>query len=213
MVLKGVASLRERFRQEGLELELQPGGEVHLAPELVERVQDGRAPTLADNGKTLLLELSLSQYPVELETLIFELKLAELEIVLAHPERIRYFQEHPDRYETAVRGGAWGQITTGSILGLFGSRVREYSEELLRKGLVHVLASDAHNTRRRSPLLSPALEALVPLVGEDYAQSMVETTPRALLEGRAPVLPPLEREPPRRTTFLSRILGRSRGRE
>jgi protein-tyrosine phosphatase len=212
LVLERVAALQATLRAEGIDLELQPGAEVHLAPELVERVEDGRAPTLADNGKTLLLELSLSQYPVELEKLIFELKLAGLEIVLAHPERIRYFQEHPDRYEAVVRGGAWGQITTGSILGLFGTDAREYSEELLRKGLVHVLASDAHSTRKRCPVLSEALEAIVPLVGERYAQSMVESTPRALLAGVTPEIPPLEGEPPPRPGFFSRFFGGGRDR-
>jgi protein-tyrosine phosphatase len=207
-VLDRVARLRQRLDREDLDLELQPGAEVHLCPDLVARVGDGRAPTLADNGKTLLLELSLTQYPVELEKLIFELKLAGLDVLLAHPERIRYFQEDSQRYEKVVRGGAYGQVTTGSILGTFGSRAREYSEELLSKGLVHVLASDAHNTRGRSPVLTPALEAVVPLVGRRFATSMVEGTPRALLEGRTPEVPPVDGEAPRRTTFLSKIFRR-----
>jgi protein-tyrosine phosphatase len=203
-VIAGVGRLRERLTREGIDVEVQPGAEVHLCPELVERVRDGRAPTLADNGKTLLLELSLTQYPVELEKLIFELKLAGLEVVLAHPERVRYFQEAPERYEAVVRGGAWGQLTTGSLLGTFGSRAKAFSEQLLRDGLVHVLASDAHNVRRRSPVLTPALEVVTPLVGEEYARAMVDGIPRALLEGRSPQVPPLDGQPEARSTFLSR---------
>ena len=136
-VVAGVTRLRERLRREALDLEIVPGAEVHLCPDLVERVRDGRAPTLGNNGKTLLLELSLTQYPVELENLVFQLKLAGLEIVLAHPERIRYFQEDRKRYEDVVRIGAYGQITTGSILGTFGKRARAYSEELLRPPRIH----------------------------------------------------------------------------
>jgi protein-tyrosine phosphatase len=208
-VVAGVERLRSRLESEHVDVLLQSGAEVHLCPDLVQRVQDGRAPTLANNGKTLLLELSLTQYPVGLENLIFELKLAGLEIVLAHPERIRYFQEDPQRYEAVVRVGAYGQITTGSILGVFGSRAQQYSNELLRKGLVHVLASDGHNTRnRRSPVLTPALEAVVPMVGEAFARTMVEDTPRALLEGRTPEIPDVDGAVKRRTTFLSRIFRR-----
>ena len=208
-VLPAVERLRERLAREGVPLELVPGAEVHLAPELVARVRDGRAPTLADNGKTLLLELSLSQYPVDLENLIFELKLAGLEVLLAHPERIRYFQEDPARYASVVRIGAWGQITTGSILGLFGERALAYSRELLRQGLVHVLASDAHDAvRSRRPVLTPALEALRPLVGERFAQSMVDATPRALLDGRAPEIPELDSGPERRRPFWARVFRR-----
>jgi protein-tyrosine phosphatase len=207
-ILAAVERLRERLDREGVEVRLEPGAEVHLVPELVQRVGDGRALTLGDNGKTLLLELSLSQYPVELENLIFELKLAGLEVLLAHPERIRYFQEDPARYEAVVRGGAFGQITTGSILGQFGSRAKEYSVELLRKGLVHVLSSDAHDVHRRPPVLSTAFEAIVPLVGAAYARAMTLDVPRALLDGRTPEIPPLEGADLPRKTFFSRFFRR-----
>ncbi len=204
-VQAGVTRLRERLTREALDLEIVPGAEVHLCPDLVERVRDGRAPTLGDNGKTLLLELSLTQYPVELENLVFQLKLAGLEIVLAHPERIRYFQEDRKRYENLVRIGAYGQITTGSILGVFGRRAREYSEELLRKGLVHVVASDAHSLRGRPPVLTPAIEQMIPLVGEQRARSMAEGIPRALLAGTTPEIPPVDGAPARHKSFLSRF--------
>ena len=207
-VLAAVEKLRGRFREEGLGLRLEPGAEVHICPELVERIRDGRAPTLGDNGKSLLLELSLSQYPVELENLIFQLRLAGIHVLMAHPERIRFFQDDGGRYENIVRQGAYGQITTGSILGVFGSDVREYSEQLLRKGLVHVLASDAHNVRGRPPVLGEALEAATTLVGRARAESMVLDAPRALLAGQALDLPPVETSGARRS-FLSRWFRRS----
>ncbi len=207
-VLAAVRQLSDRLEREGVEIEIRPGAEVHLAPDLVARVRDGRAPTLADNGRTLLLELSLSQHVVEIDKLLFELKLAGLDVVFAHPERIRYFQENLRRYEALVLQGAYGQITTGSVLGVFGETAREFAEELLRKGLVHVLASDAHNVRGRPPCLTKALGACVPLVGERYARSMVEDVPGALLNGRTPELPPVEGQAARRSSFFSRLLGR-----
>ena len=102
-ILREVKKLRVRLDAEGLRIRVEPGAEVHICPDLVQRVADGHAPTLMDNGRTLLLELSLSQYPVELENLVFELKLAGLEIVFAHPERIRYFQDDIRRYEAVIR--------------------------------------------------------------------------------------------------------------
>lgn len=192
VVLPAVERLRERLRSEGLALHLEPGAEVHICPDLVERIGDGRAPTLGDGGKSLLLELSLTQYPVGLENLVFQLKLAGIEVLFAHPERIRYFQDDVSRYEAVVHLGAYGQITTGSVLGQFGSETRRFSEELMRKGLVHVLATDAHNVRGRPPVMRPALEQAVAWVGERRAASMVEQTPRAFLEGRPPEIPPVE---------------------
>ena len=164
-VLERVAKLTQVLREHQVDIRLEPGAEVHKCPELVERVGDGRALTLADNGKTLLLELSLTQYPVELENLVFQLKLAGLQVLFAHPERIRYFQDDIRRYEAVVQQGAFGQITTGSVLGVFGSEALRCSEELLSRDLVHVPASDAHNVRGRPPIMSTAVEAMLPLIG------------------------------------------------
>jgi protein-tyrosine phosphatase len=207
-VLDGVSRLRERLKAEGIAIDLEPGAEVHLCPELPARIRDGRAPTLGDNGKTLLLELSLTQYPVELENLVFQLKLAGIVVVLAHPERIRFFQEDGKRYEELVRLGALGQITTGSITGVFGTEAAEFSEELLRKGLVHVVASDAHNTRGRPPVFRPALAAMSAMIGEERTRSMALAAPRTLLDGGTPELPPVDGPPAPRSSFLSRLFGK-----
>ena len=207
-VLREVEKLRIRLDAEGLRIRVEPGAEVHICPDLVQRVADGRAPTLMDNGRTLLLELSLSQYPVELENLVFELKLAGLEVVFAHPERIRYFQDDIRRYEAVIRQGALGQITSGSVLGVFGEDVADLSEELMTKGLVHMLASDAHNVRGRPPVLSEAVEACADWVGSARAFAMVREAPQELLEGRTPELPPVDSPHSRGGGFFSRIFGR-----
>jgi protein-tyrosine phosphatase len=206
-VLEATERLRRRLAQEAVELTLLPGAEVHLTHDLPARVKDGRAPTLADNGRTLLLELSMSQYPVDLENLVFQLKLAGIVTLFAHPERIRYFQDDVRRYAAVIRLGAFGQITTGSVLGQFGEDTEEFSEEIVRKGLVHVLASDSHNLRGRPPVISPALAQVSEWVGEARARAMVEAAPRALLEGKEPEMEPLP-DTPRRRNFLGRLLGR-----
>ncbi len=206
-VLDGVAALRRRLASEGVGLEVVPGAEVHVAPDLVARVRDGRAPTLGDNGRTVLFELSMSQYPVELERTLFDLRVAGLVVLIAHPERIRYFQDDLARYEALIRQGAYGQITTGSILGQFGDDVRELSEDLLRRRLVHCIASDSHNVRGRPPVLSRAREAAAAWVGADWAEAMTDAVPAALLRGESPEVPP-PADPPRRRGWLAGWLGK-----
>lgn len=206
-VLAGVAALRERLARESIAIDLVPGAEVHLCPDLVERIRDGRAPTLADNGKTLLLELSLTQYPVDIENVVFQLRLAGTIPLFAHPERIRYFADDIRRYESVVRLGAYGQVTSGSVLGVFGRKTQEFSLELLRKGLIHVMASDAHNVTGRPPDLGEALPELASVVGDELAARMVDEFPAALLRGEEIDFPEPAAEPPRRSVF-SRWLGR-----
>jgi protein-tyrosine phosphatase len=209
IVMEQVGLLKAELEKHSIPLQLIPGAEVHICPELVQRIQDGRAPTLGDNGKTLLLELSLSQYPVELANLVFQLKLAGILPVFAHPERIRFFQDDITRYEEVIRLGAWGQITTGSVLGTFGSTTREFSEELIRKGLIHVLASDSHNIKGRPPGLREGVTAVAALVGEDQAVRMVTSTPESLLAGMEPEIPDLELARPsgKKRSIFSRFFG------
>ena len=210
MVLEKIASLRAVLESHQIPLELIPGAEVHICPDLVDRIRDGRAPTLANNGKTLLLELSLTQPPpVELENLVFQLKLAGILPIFAHPEWIQYFRDDVSRYKEMIRLGAWGQITAGSVLGTFGGSARKFSEELIRGGLIHVLASDAHNVRGRPPRLREAATVIAGWVGDEAAERMVTSTPQSLLDGRDPQIPAVEevRHEHRKRSFLSRIFG------
>ncbi len=210
IVLERVRDLRAVLERHRIPLDLIPGAEVHICPDLVQRIEDGRAPTLANNRKTLLLELSLNQPPpVELENLVFQLKLAGIMPIFAHPERIQYFQDDVSRYEEVIRLGAWGQITSGSVLGTFGSGARRFSEQLIRNGLIHVLASDAHNIRGRPPQLREAAAIIAGWIGEEAAGRMVSSTPASLLAGEDPKVPafePIGRTIPKRS-FLSRIFG------
>ena len=207
-VMSGVAALRRRLEAEGVPVTLLPGAEIHICPDLVERVRSGHAPTLADNGRTVLFELSMTQYPFELENVVYGMRLAGLQVLVAHPERIRYFQEDIRRYEALVHQGAFGQITTGSVLGVFGEDIEEFSEELIRKKLVHVVASDAHNVRGRPPILTAAVARIGRFVGDDLARRMATEFPQAFLLGKEPDVPPVEDPKPRRGSFLGRLFGR-----
>jgi len=75
----------------------------------------------------------------------------------------------------------------------------------LREGLIHVVASDAHSLRGRPPVLTPAIEQMIPLVGEQRARSMADGIPRALVAGKTPDVPPVDGAPARHRSFLSRL--------
>jgi protein-tyrosine phosphatase len=207
-VLAGVAALNQRLQAEQIPVTVLPGAEVHVSADVVERVKSGHAPTIADNGRTVLFELSMTQYPTELENLVFQMRLAGLQVLFAHPERIRYFQDDISRYEEVIRLGSFGQLTTGSVNGIFGEDVTEFSEELARKRLVHVIASDAHNTRGRPPVLSSAMARLRSWMGDDFANRMVNDLPQAFVQGVDPELPELPEPELRQRSWMSRLFRR-----
>ena len=84
------------------------------------------------------------------------------------------------------------QLTAGSLTGVFGPRARHWSEQFLRDGCTHLLATDAHSTGRRLPRLTAGLALAAQWVGEAEAQRLVLDRPKAILENvpAAEVAPP-----------------------
>lgn len=116
--------------------------------------------------------------------------------------------------------GAWLQLTGGSLLGRFGPRVKAISERFLEDGVVHLLASDGHNLKNRTPELLEARNAAALWVGEEEAQRLVQDRPRAILDNLEPdlVQPPHVQRPSktkkgskgRTSNFWGSLLGGAR---
>ena len=64
-----------------------------------------------------------------------------------------------------------------------GDAPREMSEWMLREGLVHVVATDAHGIRSRRPRLTRAYDRIVELAGAETAEMLCATTPAAIACG------------------------------
>ena len=119
---------------------------------------------------------------------------AGMRVIVTHPERNWLLRKDIGRLQRWVENGAYLQVTGGSLLGVFGPDARKFSEELLARGLAHFLASDAHDLDRRSPRLDQVRAHVAERYNEDYAEALLNTHPRAVIEGRA--LHPGMLEPP-----------------
>jgi len=190
--------------------ELHLGSEVHLDQRLIERLRSGELLTLA-GSRHVLLELPDVFPTPAVEQLLYELQVAGYQPVLAHPERVGQLAREPALVERFVSLGALAQVTAHSVSGRFGPDCRALTHRLLEAGLVHLVASDAHDLERRPTPLAEARAAVVEAYGEEEARRLFEDTPRAILEGRE-VSPPSPRglEPAGRRGLLARLFGRGR---
>ncbi len=93
-----------------------------------------------------------------LDGVVMALQGAGHRVVLAHPERCPALHREPRIVESLVRGGVLTSITAGSLVGRFGGEVRRFARHLLEQGLVHNVASDAHDATRRPPGMAAELE-------------------------------------------------------
>lgn len=188
-------------------LRLIRGCDFHLTFTNVEQAL--RSPAdFAINGRCwLLMELSDLTVFANTGALWRRLEDAGLRIILTHPERNALLRQRPELIEQWVAEGRYMQVTAGSLLGTFGRAAQRFAIRLLDAGLVHFVASDAHDLRYRPPRLDLAYDWLVRRYGEDYARRLVADHPRCAVEGEALDLEGF-RPPPRRAPWWRRLMGR-----
>ena len=195
-----IVRLQQVLDENGIALKLVTGADVHIAPDLVQGLKNGRILSLNDS-RYFLFEPPHHIAPPRLEQLAFDVMSAGYMPLITHPERLTWIESHYDVIKQMAHGGAWVQITAGAVTGRFGRRPKYWSERMLDEGLVHILATDAHNLRNRSPNLSHARQLVAERLGEQAATDMVLTRPRGVLDNVVPSsLPPAVgvQTPPRR---------------
>jgi protein-tyrosine phosphatase len=163
-----VARLQSMLEQRGIGLELLPGADVRIDPDLTDKILSGEVLTLADQRRHVLLELPHELY-IPLDRLLDDLRKVGLTGILSHPERNQGIINQPKVITNLVNQGCLMQVTAGSLTGMFGSRIQNFAESLVERGFVDFIASDAHGIKHRTPLLSRAFDRVVKLAGYDTA--------------------------------------------
>ncbi len=175
------AHLQEFLNQRNVDLRVLPGAEVRIEPDLVERIRTGEIMSLADRGRYVLLELPHDVY-LPIERLLDDLGRAGLSGVLAHAERNMGIMAQPSLAESLVAAGCLLQVTAGSIMGTFGPRVEATALHLIRQGIVHFVATDAHSSKSRRPLMRRTFDRLSEIVGYQAALTLCCRNPAAVLD-------------------------------
>ncbi len=170
-------------------LNILPGADVHFSPELPQQIEEGKALTIGDGGRYLLLEFPVQGIPRGVEEVLFQLMVRGIIPIISHPERNFEIAYNPKRYLGMMRMGCLGQVTAMSLTGEFGEEVKKVADKLLKARLVHIIASDAHALNSRPPLLSSAVRAAARIVGATEARKMVTHYPQAVLDGQRPNVP------------------------
>jgi protein-tyrosine phosphatase len=145
----------------------------------------------------LLVEFNEFSIPPMMDDRLHEIQLSGMRPVVTHPERNAILRAHPERLRTWVEHGNYVQVTGGSLTGSFGAPAQEDALRWIGEGLVHFVASDAHNTRSRPLRLRDAFAAVAGRFGEEKAQALFADNPLAAFEGRdLPHVPELAEEYP-----------------
>jgi protein-tyrosine phosphatase len=129
-----------------------------------------------EGTKVLLLELPVLQKPAFLREVLTALVQKGITPLIAHVERYQYVAQDPRILADWMELGALIQVNAQSVLD--GGLARK----MVRWGLCHVIASDAHSLEHRPANLPPALELIAKCMGRMKAQEL-EQNAAALYDG------------------------------
>ena len=185
-IAAAVDALNERLRDEEVPLEVRPGAEIAMTS--LEELSDKQLARLTlGGGRWLLMECPFTLAIDGFAAIVRDLRHKGHEVVLAHPERCSGFQRRRDLLAELVELGALTSITAGSLVGGFGKEVRRMAFEMFDAGLVHNVASDAHDPTYRSPQLAGPINRAGLQSQLDW---LTEAVPAAILAGSSPPPPP-----------------------
>ena len=175
-------ALLNELRSRVPELNFSLGCDFHLS---YDNLEDARQnPQRYTIGDTRYLLVELSEYSTfNVSQILYELQAAGLRPILTHPERNPIIVSKPELLDQFAAAGCLFQITANSITGFWGKRAQQFCVEMLRKRLVHFIASDAHGLKNRPPLLSQARDAAAKIIGAAEANKLVIENPSAVISG------------------------------
>src|SRR6266851_5448801 len=201
-----VRQLRDELQAKiGERLKIATGCDFHLNPENLESLRKDARQYCINQRNFLLVEFNEFSIPPAMDQTLHVIQLAGVQPVITHPERNGILRSRPERVKKWVRQGCFAQVTGGALTGGFGAGSQQDALRWIGEGLIHFVASDAHNTRSRPLRLQPAYNVVLDQFGEEKARALFQDNPLAAFEGRQlPHVPEVADElaRPRRKRFF-----------
>lgn len=177
------ALLQEQIRESCPELLLYPGNELYYDSNMPDKIEYGEVCRLADSNY-VLVEFSPGVDYSFLKNGFHEILCLGVMPVLAHVERYSCLQEKKGRIEELWEMGVYFQANVAGVLGETDGREKKFLKRLLQKGYLTFIASDAHDTKERAPLLNKCASYVAKKYGEETARACFFDHPRCLLENK-----------------------------
>jgi protein-tyrosine phosphatase len=169
------------LRQQVPEINLMLGCDLHLSFENFEDAIANPKRYAIGDTRYVLIEFSDFGVPRSVLNSLQRLHGAGMVTIVTHPERNLLLRGRFDLLEELVNLGSILQITANSLTGFWGEEVQRSAEKMLRSGLVHIIATDAHDPRRRTPVLSKARAIAATMVGAEAADRLVSDRPAKVI--------------------------------
>jgi protein-tyrosine phosphatase len=151
------------------------------------RLRDRTVPGYG-GGPAFLFEVHPQFMPAGLENELFQIRVAGLLPVMAHPERYTAIQRDVDLAERLGRHAVM-MVDLGALDGAHGRAEMKTARKLVQEGLAHAAATDIHRPDDQKGIAA-GMAWIRKHLGADVLEQMLAENTRRLLAGEMPD-PPL----------------------
>ncbi|KAA1246926.1 tyrosine-protein phosphatase [Aquimarina sp. RZ0] len=135
--------MKEVLKSLNINVRLHASAEYMLDDLFYQRVKEKDIIPL--HNRYILVEMSTFSPPINLNEILFETKLAGYTIILAHPERYSFYENHLEKYAQLKELGILFQLNLLSLSGYYGEMVKKTAIKLITEGYIDFTGSDVHN--------------------------------------------------------------------
>lgn len=140
---KRFSELKEYLKTEGVSApELELAAENMMDSLFMQRLASKEVLPLPLRGKSLLVETSYYNPPLNMHDILFQVKSNGFFPVLAHPERYMYMDSKD--YDSLKNSDIRFQLNLSSLSGFYGELAQRKAENMLKKGYYDYVGTDLH---------------------------------------------------------------------
>jgi len=173
--------LTEALRERGSNVKIILWREVNFSMIQIEELKKNEKLLLKGEKNYALIELPEGLNKASIIEGLFELMIAGIHPIIAHPERNSLVEREPDLIRELRDREFLIQLDAPSITGAHGKITKRTAWTLLRKELVDIVSSDAHSAKHFN-YLEDACQQLASSFGNEYVQKVISETPSQILQ-------------------------------
>lgn len=195
LLVKRQFGLLQECISKSIPLKITLAAEIFIMPDLDRLLQEH--PALAIAQRTVLIELPRFDLPSFTRPVLLRLLEQGWQPLIAHPERCLPLGEALGFAQELKERGILFQVNAPSLLGKYGPEIKKTAQEMLKRGLISIMASDIHGpiqkglskknlvarylSRHKQHPLVHAREEAAKLISPSAVQDLIQGQPARIL--------------------------------
>lgn len=198
---------KKQLKENNIDIEIYLGNEIYFTYDLIEKISELDFYCL-NKSKYILIEFPPTNFLLNLCNIVYELKQKGFIPVLAHVERYIKIHDDPEIIYDCIKTGAIIQINSSSLIGKQGKEIQRFCNLLIERNMVHLVATDAHGSQRRRPIMKDAYQYIEKKYSKEIADNLFINNAQCILDNKEIIIEEPFEKSMEKVSFLKRIFRR-----